>query len=122
MDATHKSTPYGGSCPGGPRELNRLDEVGADVRLRARLADPADEDMDSAKGYLVPILNSAGLGAPAFIVDVELAVTTLGHPAHNVSLEPFEVALQELKSTVRWPHSGRQLSWNCHGRCPSERT
>ena len=45
----------------------------------------------------------------------------LGHPSHSVSLEPFEAALQELKSTVRSPHGGSQLSWNCHGRCPRAR-
>ena len=57
MDATHKGTLYGGSGPGGSRALSHLDEVGADVWLRARLADPADEDMDSAKAGPVPILN-----------------------------------------------------------------
>ena len=41
----------------------------------------------------------AAIGVPG-IVDVELAATTLGHPAQSVSLEPFEAALQELKSTV----------------------
>ena len=46
---------------------------------------------------------------PSLRVDVDLAATTLGHPAHYVSLEPFEVALQELKSTMRWPHGGRQV-------------
>ena len=40
------------------------------------------------------------------------AATTLGHPARNIFLEPFEAALQELKSTMRWPHGGHQLSWN----------
>ena len=53
-----------------------------------------------------------GVTAPTFVLNVELSVMTLGHPAHSVSLEPFEVALQELKSTVRWPHSGHQLSWS----------
>ena len=33
-------------------------------------------------------------------------------------LDPWDSALQELNTTVRRPHGGRQLSWNCHGRCP----
>ena len=57
MDATHEGTPHGGLSPGGSRMLSRLDEVGADVRLRARLVDPADEDVDSAEGDPVPVLN-----------------------------------------------------------------
>ena len=74
--------------------LSRLDDVGAGVRLRARFADLADEDVNSAEGDPVPVLDRASLGAPACIVDVELAATTLGHPAHSVSLDPFEVSLQ----------------------------
>ena len=46
MDATHEGTLHGGMSPGGSRTLSRLDDVGADVRLRARLADLADEDVD----------------------------------------------------------------------------
>mgnify|MGYP005841948497 CR=1 FL=1 len=57
MDATHKGTLYGGSGPGGPRALSCLDDVGADVRTRAQFADPANEDMNPAKGDPVPILN-----------------------------------------------------------------
>ena len=93
MDATHKGTLHDGLNSGGSCMLSRLYDVGADVQLRARFADLADEDVDSAEGDPVPVLNSAGLGAPACIVDVELAATTLGHPAHNVSLDPLEAAL-----------------------------
>ena len=57
MDATHEGTLHGGLSPAGARMLSRLDEVGADVRLRARLADAADEDMDSAEGDPLPVLN-----------------------------------------------------------------
>ena len=57
MDATHKGTLYGGPGPGGSRTLSRLNEVGADVRLRARLANPADEDVDSTEGDPVPVLD-----------------------------------------------------------------
>ena len=57
MDASHEGMLHGGLSPGGSRRLSRLDDVGADVRLRARLANPADEDMDSAEGDLLPILN-----------------------------------------------------------------
>ena len=73
--------------------LSRLDEVGADVRLRARFADLANENVYATKGDPVPVLDRAGLGAPACIVDLELAATTLGHPAHSVALESFEAAL-----------------------------
>ena len=37
--------------------LSRLDDGSADVRLRARLADLADEDVNSAEGDPVPVLN-----------------------------------------------------------------
>ena len=47
-----------------------------------------------------------------YVGDVSLIVMTLGHPAHGVSLDPFEAALQELETTVRWPDGGRQLSWS----------
>ena len=57
MDASHENTLQGGQSPGGSRTLSRLDEVGADVRLRARLADLANENVDSAKGDPVPVLN-----------------------------------------------------------------
>ena len=40
----------------------------------------------------------------------------LGHPAHCVSLGPFKAALQELKSTVRWPTVGA----NCRGIITSD--
>ena len=57
MDATHEGMPYGRLSPGGSRTLSRFDELGANVRLRARLADLADEDMDFAEGDPVPVLN-----------------------------------------------------------------
>ena len=63
MDASHEGTLHGWQSPGGSRTLSHLDEVGADVRLRARLADLADEDVDSAEGDPVPVLNLAGLWA-----------------------------------------------------------
>ena len=57
MDASHESTLQGGQSPGGSRTLSRLDEVGADVRLRARLTDLANENVDSAEGDPVPVLD-----------------------------------------------------------------
>ena len=57
MDASHEGMLHGRLSPGGSRTLIRFDDVGADVRLRARLADPADEDVDSAEGDPVPVLN-----------------------------------------------------------------
>ena len=57
MDASHEGTLHGRLSPSRSRTLSRLDDVGADVRLKARLADLADEDVDSAEGDLVPVLN-----------------------------------------------------------------
>ena len=54
MDASHESTLQGRQSPGGSRTLSRLDDVGADVRLRGRLADLVDEDVDSTEGDPVP--------------------------------------------------------------------
>ena len=93
MDDTYEGTVYGGLNLGGSCTLSRLNDVGADVRLRARFADIANENMYSAKGDPLPVLNRAGLGAPACVVDVEFAATTLGHPAHSVSPEPFVLGI-----------------------------
>ena len=57
MDAAHEGTPHDRMSPGLPRTLSRLDEVGAVVRLRARLTDPTNEDVDSAEGDPVSVLN-----------------------------------------------------------------
>ena len=102
---------HGGLSPGGSRTLSRLDDVGSDVWLRARLADLADEDVDSAEGDPVPVLNWAGLGAPACVIDVELAATTLGHPAHSVSLGPSNLSFKNSNP----PCVGPTVGANCHG-------
>ena len=47
MDASHEGTLHGGLSTGGSRMLSRLNDVSANVRLRDRLADLADEDVDS---------------------------------------------------------------------------
>ena len=57
MDDTHENKPCLGLNLGGSCTLSRLDEVGADVRLRALFADLANENMDYAEGDPVPILN-----------------------------------------------------------------
>ena len=57
MDESHEGTFHGELNSGGSRTLSHLDDIGADVRLRARLANLADEDVDSAEGDPVPILN-----------------------------------------------------------------
>ena len=57
MDATYEGMLHDRLNTGGPHALSRFDEVGVDVRLRARFADPADEDMKSAKGDPLPVLN-----------------------------------------------------------------
>ena len=57
MNDTYEDMPYCGLNLGRACTLSRLDEVGADVWLRARFADLADEDMNSTDGGLVPVLN-----------------------------------------------------------------
>ena len=57
MDKSNEGALHGGLNPGGLCTLSRFDEVGAGVRLRAWFADLADEDVNSAEGDPVPILN-----------------------------------------------------------------
>ena len=57
MDTSHEGTLHSRQSPGGSRTLSRLDYVGADVRLKARLANLANEDVDSAKGDPLPVFN-----------------------------------------------------------------
>ena len=57
MDPYNKGTLHGGLNSGGLCTLSRLDDVGADVRLRARFADLANEDVNAAEGDPVPVLN-----------------------------------------------------------------
>ena len=54
MDQTNKGMLHGGSNLGGSCTLSRLDDVGVGVRLRFRLADLADEDVDSIEGARSP--------------------------------------------------------------------
>ena len=60
MDTSYECTFHGGLNPGWTRTLSRLDEVGADVRLRAWLADLADEDVGSAEGDPVNVEPASG--------------------------------------------------------------
>ena len=57
MGEPNEDIPYGGLSLGGSCTLSRLDDVGEDVRLRARLTNLANEDMNSAEGDPVPVLN-----------------------------------------------------------------
>ena len=57
MDDSHEGTLHDRFNPGGSRTLSRFDEVSADVRLRARFTDLADENMHATKGDPVPVLN-----------------------------------------------------------------
>ena len=93
MDDTYENMPWCRLNRGRACTLSRLDDVGADVWLRAWFADLANEDVYSAKGDPVPVLDRASLEALACVVDVELAAMTLGHPAYCVSLESFEIVL-----------------------------
>ena len=80
--------------------LSCLDDVGAGVRLRARFANLADEDVNPTKGDPVPVFDLIGLGAPSCVVDVEISMMTLRHPAHSISLESIKAALQELETIM----------------------
>ena len=57
VDAAHEGTPHDRLSPGLPRTLSRLDEVGADVRLRARFTDLANENVYAAEGDPIPVLD-----------------------------------------------------------------
>ena len=57
MDDTYEDMPCCGLNLGRACTLSRLDDVGAGVRLRARFVDLADEDVNPAKGDLVPVFN-----------------------------------------------------------------
>ena len=54
MDDSHEGTLHGRFNPGESRMLSRLDEVGADVRLRARFTDLANENVNATKGDRYP--------------------------------------------------------------------
>ena len=62
MDKTNKGTLHDRLNPGRPSTLSRLDDVGADVQLRALFADLANEDVDSAEGDPVPVLDEPASG------------------------------------------------------------
>ena len=57
VDDSHEGTLHGGLSPDRSRTLSRFDDVGADVRLSARLANLVDEDANTAEGDPVPVLD-----------------------------------------------------------------
>ena len=57
MDDSHEGTLHDRLNPGRSRTLSRLDDVGADVRLRARFADLANKNVDAAEGDPIPVLD-----------------------------------------------------------------
>ena len=57
MDNSHEGTLHDRLDPGRSRTLSRFDEVGVDVRLRARFTDLANEKVYVTKGDPVPILD-----------------------------------------------------------------
>ena len=57
MDDSHKGTLHGRFNLGGSCTLSRFDEVGADVRLRTRFTDLANENVYATKGDPVPVLD-----------------------------------------------------------------
>ena len=65
VDDSNEDTLHGRFSPGRSRTLSRLDEVGADVRLRPRLTDFANENVYATKGDPVPVLDRIGLGTPS---------------------------------------------------------
>ena len=48
MDESHEGMLHGMLNLGGSRTLSRFDDVGADVRLRARFIDLANENVNAA--------------------------------------------------------------------------
>ena len=56
-DDSHEGTLHGRFNLGRSRTLSRLDEVGADVRLRPRLTNLADKNVYATKGDPVPVLD-----------------------------------------------------------------
>ena len=57
MDEPYEHTLRGRTNPCRTCTLSRFDEVGGDVRLRARFADLANENMNSTKGDPVHVLD-----------------------------------------------------------------
>ena len=57
MNKTNEGGLPGGLDLGGSCALSRLDLVGADVWLRLRLSNLADEDRNLAKGDPLPVLD-----------------------------------------------------------------
>ena len=57
MDSSHESMLQGRQGPGGSCALSSLDEISAEIRLRARLTNLANEHMNSAEGDPIPVLN-----------------------------------------------------------------
>ena len=57
MDETNKGVIHGRLNLGGSCTLSRLNEADVGVQPRDRFANLADEDVDSAKGDPVPILD-----------------------------------------------------------------
>ena len=43
---------------------------------------------------------------------IQILSNRLFHPENCKLLHPYQRSLQELITTVRWLHGGRQLSWN----------
>jgi hypothetical protein len=57
VDDSHEGTLHDRLNPGRSRTLSHFNDVGADVRLRARFANLANEHMNAAEGDPVPVLN-----------------------------------------------------------------
>ena len=57
MDESYERPLHGRLNPGKACTLSRLDEVGADVRLRTRFTDLADENVNSSKGDPILVLD-----------------------------------------------------------------
>ena len=57
MDTSHERMLHGGLNLSGACTLSRFDVVGGDVWLRARFTDLADENVNSAKGDPLPVID-----------------------------------------------------------------
>ena len=112
MDDTYENMPCCGLNRGRACLLSRLDDVGGGVRLRARFANLADEDVNSTEGDPVHILNGAGLGALSRVIDVELAAAILVIRPMAYPLSPSKLPFKNSKPSCDSPTVGANYRGN----------
>src|SRR3954463_15432132 len=81
-----------------------------------------NEDLDRPDWDPVPRFEGIGFGAPVRVINVEISTPSSSDPPEDKSFHTLYSFSKNLNACMRRPHDGRQLSWGCHGRCPSNRT